>query len=534
MTPAQIAMYSQRHLPGYTNDRCDACGELAPKTIDKMNHYKSHLPEGSAGWKMFRPGYECYLCPKSHKKKDALISHLACHHIPSLQYPCPECPETYRNRGNLSVHRTKWHNYVPNAPKPAEARDPGAQEGAVAALAASVDAGLLQMALDFPAGALRPLRRLSATDRHSQEETPYATSEASLPGLFDETTPGPECDLGRASSSTTPLMTPLPPLCAESSDTPCVAGSVQSSGHGFEQPYGHGFEPPYSLGFGLPALGGFNPYLNLSGVNVGDFSHGVSVNLTAGVPVNLTAGVPMRMTAGAPMRMTAGVLVNSTATSAHSAQPSNGEAQAFPHAAIPPPPQDVRLAYPQPSHARASTPAHPRTSTTAHARTSTPAHARTESTPAHARTSTPAHVRTSMQAHTCRDSQPRRPHQGDSINLADFSHTLAFPASHTLAFPASHALAFPASHTLAFPATHALAFPASHALAFTPANAMDVAASYEINLADIDRFDVADVDRFDVADIDRFGVADVDRFGVADIYSFGDADIYRFGDAGMY
>ncbi|KAI5828712.1 hypothetical protein K523DRAFT_353204 [Schizophyllum commune Tattone D] len=461
-------MYSQRHLPGYTNDRCDACGELAPKTIDKMNHYKSHLPEGSAGWKMFRPGYECYLCPKSHKKKDALISHLACHHIPSLQYACPECPETYSNRGNLSVHRTKWHNYVPNAPKPAEARDPGAQEGAVAALAASVDAGLLQMALDFPAGALRPLRRLSATNRHSQEETPYATS---LPGLFDETTPGPECDLGRASSSTTPLMTPPLPLCAESSDTPCVAGSVQSSGHGFEQPYGHGFEPPYSLGFGLPALCGFNPYLNLSGVNVGDFSHGVSVNLTAGVPMNLTAGVPMDLTAGAPMdltagapmRMTAGVLVHSTATSAHSAQPSNGEAQAFPHAAVPPPPQDVRLAYPQPSHARASTPAHPRTSTTAHARTSTPAHART-STPAHVRTSTPAHVRTSMQAHTCRDSQPRRPHQDDSINLADFSHTLAFPAS------------------------HALAFTPADALAFTPANAMDVAAFYEINLADIYRF----------------------------------------------
>ncbi|KAL1686894.1 hypothetical protein GGG16DRAFT_105416 [Schizophyllum commune] len=488
MTPAQIAMYSQRHLPGYTNDRCDACGELAPKTIDKKNHYKSHLPEGSAGWKMFRPGYECYLCPKSHKKKDALISHLACHHIPSLQYACPECPETYSNRGNLSVHRTKWHDYVPNAPKPAEASDPGAQEGAVAALAASVDAGLLQMALDFPAGVLRPLRRLFATDRHSQEETPYATS---LPGLFDETTPGPECDLGRASSSTTPLMTPPPPHCAESSgDTPCDAGFDQSSGHGFEQPYGHGFEPPYSLGFGLPALGGFNPYLNLSGVNVGDFSHGVSVNLTAGAPMDLTAG--------APMRMTAGVLVHSTATSA---QPSNGEAQAFPHAAIPPPPQDVRLAYPQPSHARTST-------------------------PAHVRTSTPAHVRTSMQAHTCRDSQPRRPHQDDSINLADFSHTLAFPASHALAFPASHTLAFPASHTLAFPA--------SHALAFTPANAMDVAAFYEINLADIDRFGVADIYSFGVADVDRFGVADLYRLGVADIYSFGDAGIYRFGDGGMY
>ncbi|KAI4293896.1 hypothetical protein K525DRAFT_274791 [Schizophyllum commune Loenen D] len=524
-------MYSQRHLPGYTNDRCDACGELAPKTIDRMKHYKSHLPEGSAGWKMFRPGYECYLCPKSHnlKKKDALISHLACHHIPSLQYACPECPETYSNRGNLSVHRTKWHNYVPNAPKPAEASDPGAHEGAVAALAASVDAGLLQMALDFPAGALRPLRRLSATDRHSQEETPYATSEASLPGLFDETTPGPECDLGRASSSTTPLMTPPPPHCAESSDTPCYSGFGQSSGHGFEQPCGHGFEPPYSLGFGLPALGGFNPYLNLSGVNVGDFSHGVSVNLTAGVPMDLTSGAPMDLTsgapmdltAGAPMRMTAGVLVHSTATSAHSAQPSNGEAQAFPHAAVPPPPQDVRLAYPQPSHARTSTPAHARASTTAHARTSTPAHARDLDTSA------------------CEDLDARA---HDSINLADFSHTLAFPASHALAFTPADALAFPASHALTFPASHTLAFPASHALAFTPANAMDVAASYAVNLADIHSFDVADIDRFDVADVDRFGVADVDRFGVADLYrfdvadvdSFGDADIYRFGDAGMY
>ncbi|KAL1701663.1 hypothetical protein EV121DRAFT_272263 [Schizophyllum commune] len=169
MTPAQIAMYSQRHLPGYTNDRCDACGELAPKTIDKMNHYKSHLPEGSAGWKIFRPGYECYLCAKTHKKKDAPISYLAYHHIPSLQYPCPECPETYSNRDNLSVHRTKWHDYVPNAPKPAEASDLGAQAGV-----------------------------------GGFEETPYATSEASLPGLFDGTAPG----LGRASSSTTPLMTP--------------------------------------------------------------------------------------------------------------------------------------------------------------------------------------------------------------------------------------------------------------------------------------------------------------------------------------
>ncbi|KAL1673905.1 hypothetical protein EV122DRAFT_282534 [Schizophyllum commune] len=166
-------MYSQRHLPGYTNDCCDACGEPAPKTIDKMNHYKSHLPEGSAGWKMSSPGYECYLCAKSHKKTDALISHLACHHIPSLQYPCPECPETYSNRGNLSAHRTKWRSISLPAP-------------------------------DFPAGALRPLRRPSATDWYSQEETPYATSEASLPGLFDGTAPG----LGRASSSTTPLMTP--------------------------------------------------------------------------------------------------------------------------------------------------------------------------------------------------------------------------------------------------------------------------------------------------------------------------------------
>ena len=70
-------------------------------------------------------------------------------------------------------------------------------------------AGLSRMPLDLPADAPTPLYRLSATGQHSQGETPYATEDASLPGLVDNTTPGLEHDLSHASGSTTPLMTLL-------------------------------------------------------------------------------------------------------------------------------------------------------------------------------------------------------------------------------------------------------------------------------------------------------------------------------------
>ncbi|KAL1660327.1 hypothetical protein GGF50DRAFT_130366 [Schizophyllum commune] len=321
MTPAQIAMYSNRYLPDYTDDRCDACGELAKKTIDKVNHWKVHLPAASPGWKMFRRGYECYFCPETHQVKDDLVSHLACHQyvlfalfrvlstastlriafppyhlhlmlpsnpkppppettdstnsFPSLRYPCPGCPKTYSNRGNLSVHRTAKHGYVPKPRKAAKAVESDAspncevderttQEDVAPMSAAPVAGdmvGLSRMPLDLPADAPTPLYCLSATGQHSQGETPYATEDASLPGLVDNTTPGLEHDLSHASGSTTPLMTPPPPHCAESFDAHCDAGYGQSSGHGFD----------------LPVLGDcnqiFNPYL--AGLHVGNFPRGI-------------------------------------------------------------------------------------------------------------------------------------------------------------------------------------------------------------------------------------------------------------------
>ncbi|KAI5890890.1 uncharacterized protein SCHCODRAFT_02689220 [Schizophyllum commune H4-8] len=371
MSPAQISMYSRRHLPDYTNDRCDACGELATLTIDKMNHWKQHLPAGSPGWKMFRWGYECFLCPETHRTKDGLISHLACHqyvpftlfrslstasalHIaaspyhlqlflafqfkafpettdstnsfPSLRYPCPECPKTFSNRGNLSVHRTKKHGYVSNAHKEAQAVDSDVfqqceadersrQEGAVPTSAASVFgdmAGLSRVPVAPRVDALPPTHCLSATDRHSLEGAQYATNEAFLPGPVDETTPGLEHDLGHASSSTTPLMTPPPPYHVESFDATCDARFGEFSIHGF----------------GLPVLGGFNQSYNpfIAGVNVGNFSHDGSMNFTA---------------------------------SAHFAQPSNGMSPAFPHATVssppPMPPQGVYTSHLQPPRARSTT-----------------------------------------------------------------------------------------------------------------------------------------------------------------------------------
>ncbi|KAL1726294.1 hypothetical protein EV714DRAFT_287297 [Schizophyllum commune] len=303
MTPVQIAFYSDRYLPDYTNDRCDACGELATRTIDKVNHWKVHIPAGSPGRKMFRSGYECYFCPKTHQVKDDLVSHLACHQyvlfslfraistvstlrialppynlhlfFPSLQYPCPSCPKTYSNRGNLSVHRTAKHGYVPKPRKAAKTVESDAfpncelderttQEDAAPMSAAPVAgdmAGLSRIPLDLPADAPTPLYRLSATGQRSQGETPYATEDASLPGLVDNITPGLEHDLSHASGSTTPLMTPPPPHCAKSFDAHCDAGYGQSSGHGFD----------------LPVLGDcnqiFNPYL--AGVHVGNFPRGV-------------------------------------------------------------------------------------------------------------------------------------------------------------------------------------------------------------------------------------------------------------------